>query len=122
MKTSIIYILISVVGGAAGQVLLKMGMNSLGPLTLSAGQFLRILWSMATNLYVIIGLAIYMLGVVFWLAAISRVDLSFAYPFASLSYVLMLLVSWGIFGEKISLLRLVGTIVICVGVLIIARS
>jgi drug/metabolite transporter (DMT)-like permease len=122
MKTSIIYILISVVGGAAGQVLLKMGMNSLGPLTLSAGQFLRILWSMATNLYVIIGLAIYMLGVVFWLAAISRVDLSFAYPFASLSYVLMLLVSWGIFGEKISLLRLAGTIVICVGVLIIARS
>jgi drug/metabolite transporter (DMT)-like permease len=122
MKTSIIYILISVVGGAAGQVLLKMGMNSLGPLTLSAGQFLRIIWSMATNLYVIIGLAIYMLGVVFWLAAISRVDLSFAYPFASLSYVLMLLVSWGIFGEKISLLRLVGTIVICVGVLIIARS
>jgi drug/metabolite transporter (DMT)-like permease len=114
--------MVSVLGGAAGQVLLKQGMNQLGPVTIAANQLLRLAWSLATNLYVVVGLGIYMLGVVFWLAALSRVDLSFAYPFASLSYVLMLLVSWGIFNEKISVLRLVGTLVICAGVLIIARS
>ncbi len=122
MKTAILYIMVSVLGGAAGQVLLKQGMNQLGPVTIAANQLLRLAWSLATNLYVVVGLGIYMLGVVFWLAALSRVDLSFAYPFASLSYVLMLLVSWGIFNEKISVLRLVGTLVICAGVLIIARS
>lgn len=122
MKTAILYIMVSVVGGAAGQVLLKQGMNQLGPITIAANQLLRLAWSLATNLYVVVGLGIYMLGVVFWLAALSRVDLSFAYPFASLSYVLMLIVSWGIFNEKISVLRLLGTLVICAGVLIIARS
>lgn len=122
MKTSIIYILISVVGGAVGQIMLKQGMNTIGPLTITAGQFFRMLWVMGTNPYVFSGLAIYVLSVVFWLAALSRVDLSFAYPFASLSYLVMLVASWGLFDEKISVLRLVGTIVVCVGVLIISRS
>jgi drug/metabolite transporter (DMT)-like permease len=122
MKTSIIYILISVVGGAVGQIMLKQGMNMIGPITISVGSFLRMLWVMGTNVYVFSGLAIYVLSVVFWLAALSRVDLSYAYPFASLSYLVMLVASWGIFDEKISVVRMVGTLVVCIGVLIIARS
>ncbi len=54
--------------------------------------------------------------------ALSRVDLSFAYPFASLSYVVMLAASWQLFNEDISLLRLMGTAVIVFGVLLISRS
>jgi drug/metabolite transporter (DMT)-like permease len=122
MNTAIVYILISVVGGAVGQVMLKKGMSSLGPLTLTAEQFTGILWRMATNPYVILGLGIYGLGTLFWLLALSRVDLSFAYPFASLSYVLMLIAAWQLFKEDISLLRVVGTLVICLGVLIVSRS
>ena len=91
MNIAIIYILISVFGGAVGQILLKKGMTSLGPLTLSLDKLVTIIWKMVTNPFVFIGLGIYVLSVVFWLAALSRVDLSYAYPFASLSYVIMLL-------------------------------
>lgn len=122
MNIAVIYILISVLGGALGQILLKKGMSSMGPLTLTTSQTISIVWKMATNPYVIFGLGIYVLGTVFWLSALSRVDLSYAYPFASLSYVIMLMASWWLFGENITLLRIIGSIIIIIGVILISRS
>jgi drug/metabolite transporter (DMT)-like permease len=71
---------------------------------------------------VFFGLAIYGIGTVFWLAALSRTELSYAYPFASLSYVIMLVASWFMFDEKITLARIIGTVLICIGVLVIYRN
>lgn len=122
LNVSIIYILISVVFGAVGQILLKKGMGSMGPITLTLQGLPGTIWRIGTNLYVIGGLLIYVSGTVFWLAALSRVDLSYAYPFASLSYVIMLAASWLLFHEDITLLRVVGTVVVAIGVLIISRS
>jgi multidrug transporter EmrE-like cation transporter len=122
MNIAIVYILISVLAGATGQILLKTGMNRMGALTLSFDQLFNILWRLGTNPYVVIGLIIYVTGTVFWLAALSRVDLSYAYPFASLSYVVMLLAAWFIFGENITPLRLIGTLVVGLGVFLISRS
>lgn len=122
MNVAVVYILISVLGGAAGQILLKQGMSTLGPLTLSLPQLGTILWRIGTNPFVIGGLFIYMLSTLFWLTALSRVELSFAYPFASLSYVVMLIAAWRLFDENISLPRLIGTLIIGAGVLLISRS
>ena len=122
MKIAIIYILISVLTSTVGQLLLKMGMNRVGSITLSMNQILTTTWKMVTNPYVFIGLAIYLAGTIFWLAALSRVDLSYAYPFASLSYVVMLVASWMMFDEQITLSRVIGTVVIGVGVLLIYRN
>lgn len=122
MSIAIIYILISVVAGAAGQVLLKKGMGSMGPLTLSIDQLGSVLWRIFTNPYVLVGLAIYVSGTLFWLTALSRVELSYAYPFASLSYVVMLAASWLLFSENITPLRIIGTLIVCLGVFLISRS
>ena len=122
MKLAILYIMVSVLAGAVGQVLLKQGMGSMGPLTLTVSQLGSTLWRIGTNLYVILGLAIYVSGTVFWLVALSRVELSYAYPFASLSYVVMLAASWLLFHENISLVRLLGTLVVGLGVFLISRS
>lgn len=122
LNLAIIYILISVLTGAIGQIMLKKGMTTMGPVTLTVDQLPTVLWSMATNLWVVFGLLIYVTGTVFWLAALSRVDLSYAYPFASLSYVVMLAASWLIFHENITPLRLVGTLVVALGVILISRS
>lgn len=122
MTIAVAYILISVVAGGAGQILLKHGMTRMGEITLVANQMPLILWRLATNPFVVGGLALYAGGTIFWLAALSRVDLSFAYPFASLSYIIMLLASWQLFNESISLMRLAGTLVIGIGVFLISRS
>ena len=122
MDIAIVYILISVLGGAFGQILLKKGMSTMGPLTLSVESVPNIIIKIATNPFVMVGLIIYVLSTFFWLTALSRVDLSYAYPFASLSYVVMLLASWLLFHENITPLRLIGTFVIAAGVYLIARS
>ncbi len=122
MNLAIVYIMISVLGGAFGQILLKKGMASMGPLTLTVNQLWSVLWKIATNPYVVVGLGIYLFSTVFWLTALSRVDLSYAYPFASLSYIVMLVASWTIFSENITPMRLLGSLVVGLGVLLISRS
>ena len=122
MTIAIGYILVSVIAGAVGQLLLKQGMGTMGPVTIAPNQIFNIIWRIGTNPYVVVGLAIYVGGTLFWLAALSRVDLSYAYPFASLSYVVMLVAAWQIFNENITPSRLLGTLVICIGVLLVARG
>lgn len=122
MTVAVAYILISVLGGAAGQILLKHGMVAMGEVTLIPREVLHVLWQFGTNFFVVGGLALYACSTVFWLAALSRVDLSFAYPFASLGYIIMLLASWQLFNEHISPLRLLGTLIIGFGVFLISRS
>ena len=122
MNLAIVYILVAVLAGAVGQILLKKGMGSMEAFTVSLDQLWVILWRIGTNPYVIIGLFIYVCGTVFWLAALSRVDLSYAYPFASLSYVVMLIASWQLFNEDIVPIRLIGTIVVGLGVFLISQS
>ena len=117
-----VYIVPSIIGGVIGQLLLKRGMMGMGPLNLTGGNVVSLVWSIFTNPWVIAGLALYLGGTVFWLIALSKADLSFVYPFATLSMALIILCSRFIFGEAISGLRLVGIITIAVGVLIVARS
>lgn len=120
-STAIPYILVSVVAGAVGQLLLKHGMNTIGRMSLSVEAVLGALTNPGVW-FVALGLFIYVCGTAFWLIALSRADLSFAYPFASLSYVAMLLGAWMFFGENISWMRILGSGVIITGVLIIAQS
>jgi drug/metabolite transporter (DMT)-like permease len=122
MNVTIVYILISVLASAVGQVLLKKGMGGMGPLTLTTDQLWGILGRMATNPFVIAGLAVYGVGTVFWLVVLSRADLSYAYPFAALQYAVMLAAGWWLFDESITSMRLLGTLVVGIGVFLISRS
>jgi drug/metabolite transporter (DMT)-like permease len=124
MNLSIIYILVSVIVAVLGQLLLKKGMADFGPLVLALpwDHLLNTLWQIIKNPYVFIGLFIYGLSTIFWLIALSRVDLSYAYPFVSLSYGIMLIAAWLIFHENLNTYRLIGTLIICLGVLIISRG
>ncbi|HEX2923120.1 MAG TPA: EamA family transporter [Chloroflexota bacterium] len=118
----LVLILFSVFLGVAGQLLLKAGVAMIGPLILQGdgafGPVLRI----AGNRRIWGGLFLYGVSMLLWLVAISRVELGYAYPFISLSYVLILVASWALFKEKISLLRLVGVAAICLGVVVVAAN
>lgn len=122
MTSVVVPILLSVLLGVVGQLLLKHGMTAMGKLDLGAGGLLPALWRIALSPYVVIGLLVYVSGTFFWLLALNRVDLSYAYPFASLSYVLIFFSSWLLFHESVGPLRVAGMLVICLGVLLVARS
>lgn len=112
----VVLILSSVFLGVIGQLILKAGMTRIGPLALRQDRPYRTAWRVFSTPVVWIGLSLYGLGTFFWLVALSQVELGYAYPFISLSYVLILMTSWWLFGEKISPMRALGVLVICVGV------
>lgn len=122
MMLTLILILIPTVTGVAGQLLLKVGMSQLGALEISIAAIPSLIMRIILSPYIIVGLAIYFGGVFFWLLALNRADLSFVYPFASLSYVLITVASAVLLHENVSPTRWIGMFVICAGVLIVART
>ncbi|MFV9504559.1 MAG: multidrug resistance protein [Oscillochloridaceae bacterium umkhey_bin13] len=115
-------ILIATVMGIVGQTMLKHGMNQMGPLSLSADSVPSIVWEIVRSPFVVGGLLIYGFGTFFWLITLSRIDLTVAYPFVSLNHVLLFLIGWLILREAVSPMRAAGVAVICVGMILIARS
>jgi drug/metabolite transporter (DMT)-like permease len=115
-------ILLSVALNIVGQLVLKRGMNDLGPISLTERGIFDIIFAIATNPFVIGGVFVYAFSVLCWLVGLSRAPLSYAYPFISLSYVVILFASYFLLGETVSLLRLAGVVVICIGVLFVAFS
>lgn len=122
MTLTLILVLIPAITGVAGQLLLKVGMSNLGALEISFTAVPSILLKIITSPYILIGLAIYFGGVFFWLLALNRADLSFVYPFASLSYILITIASATLLHEYVSPMRWLGMFIICAGVLLVART
>lgn len=114
----LVFVAISTVFGISGQLLLKQGMNNIVQ-KLGGSSVVK---GMVTSPWVIGGLAVYGTGVIFWLLALSNYELSYVYPFASLSYIGIIIGSYFIFKERISALRVLGIVVIISGVLITSQS
>jgi len=107
--------------GAGGQVFIKKGLNNIGDIDFSIG-LISAYTKMFVSPLVLLGLLIYTLGVFFWLYGLSKVNLSFAFPFVSLSYVVVFLFSWWLLGESIPLVRWMGLAAICFGVFLVGKS
>ena len=119
---ALLFILLTVLFTVAGQILVKQGMLEVGGTADEASALPRLIWRALTNLKVVLGLALAVLAAVSWLVAISRSDLSFAYPFMGLGIVLVLALSGLIFHEQIPLTRWVGVVVVCAGLWIGSRG
>ncbi|WP_175265843.1 EamA family transporter [Methanothrix thermoacetophila] len=113
---TIIIIIASVVFAALGQLCWKLGINQAGTLTLSSLPYLLL------NLPVMLGFLMYGTSTIFWLVALSKKDLSFVYPFISLTYVLVLILSSVVLKEPLGINKLIGSIIIIIGLIIITRS
>lgn len=113
-----VYLLIAICLSATGEVLLKIGMRQFGAFSLTPSNLVHAF----TMPPVIGGFAFVFGGSLFWLATISRADLSWAYPMLALGYILVVTASWFILNEALSPLRVAGLLVICVGLVMVARS
>ena len=116
------YILISVLFSVFGQLSMRKGMMIFGEVNLNLDNFLSTVIQVFSKPFVILGLVLYAIGTIFWLAALSKVELSFAYPMLSLGYVLIFFLSWILLGEKVSFLRFSGIALICLGFFLIIRT
>jgi multidrug transporter EmrE-like cation transporter len=115
-------VLCGVLLNAAAQLLLKAGTNSVGPFSFTAENLVPIGIKLASDPYILGGLGCYAVSVVVWIMALSRVEVSLAYPMLSIGYVVNALAAWHLFGEALTAQRLVGIGTIIVGVFMVARS
>lgn len=107
---------------AAAQLLLKAGTNAVGAFAFSAENVAPVGLKLATEPHILGGLACYVVSVVIWIMALSRVEVSIAYPMLSVGYVVNAIAAWYLFGEAVSVMRLTGIGIIILGVYIVARS
>src|SRR5258707_4668064 len=71
---------------AGAQLLLKAGTNSVGAFEYSSANIMPVGWKLATEPHILGGLACYVISVVVWIMALSRVEVSIAYPLLSVRY------------------------------------
>lgn len=120
--TSFPLLMAGVLLNAAAQLLLKAGVNSVGLFEFSRSNLLPVGWKLATEPHIVGGLACYVISVVVWIMALSRVEVSVAYPMLSVGYIVNAVAAWYLFGEALGPMRMAGIGVIILGVYIVARS
>jgi multidrug transporter EmrE-like cation transporter len=113
-------LLVAILFTVSGELFLKHGMNRVGVVHL--GNLMQSLARILQTPHVLAGFGLIGVGALFWLAVLSRVDLSFAYPMLAFGYVLAMLFSVIFLKEHVSSLRWIGALVICLGVYLISRS
>ncbi len=105
-----------------GELLFKIGMNRIGSFEFSARAIRQVLPRIVFNPLIILGFLGFGLGAVFWLAVLSRVPLSLAYPILALSYFVVVVEAWLFLRERVTWKRLLGVTIIVVGVVIVGMS
>mgnify|MGYP003334105533 CR=1 FL=1 len=115
-------ILCSVGLAALAQITLKAGMNEVRSSYGVVGLGAESLRAVASTPTVWLGLFLFGLSAVVWLGVLSRASLSFAYPFASLTYVVIVVVDRFVLDQSVPVGRWVGVAAIVAGILAIART
>lgn len=107
---------------AIAQLALKASVSDTGIINLDLNSLLTSAGSLASNLWLWLGLICYAISVVVWILALSRVDVSIAYPMLSIGYIVNAVAAWHLFDEPMNPGKVIGIGVIIVGVYILARS
>lgn len=118
---TLLLILLSVSLASVAQLTLKAGMSSAKVLAaLADSDRLNAALAIGTAPLVILGLALYGIGAVAWLFVLARTELSVAYPFVGLSFIVTTILAVTVFGEHVGVLRGVGTLLIACGLYFVA--
>jgi drug/metabolite transporter (DMT)-like permease len=119
---TIFLLLICVALNTIAQVLLKVGVNTVGAIDFSLAHIGRAAVSLLFEWHIFIGMVCYVTSMAVWLLVLSRTEVSVAYPMISLGYIATAIAAWYLFGETLTPARVAGICVIMVGVYLVARS
>jgi drug/metabolite transporter (DMT)-like permease len=116
---SMALLLFAVASAAAGQVMLKHGMQ-IATARAHAGRSLAL--SAATSPWVLLGLAVFGISAIAWLTTLSRVPLSVAYPFNALGYLGILTASAVVLHERTNVATWIGSLLVVSGLIMVVLA
>jgi multidrug transporter EmrE-like cation transporter len=116
------YILLTIVLTVYGQLVIKWQVSKAGVLPTGVVAQSGFLLRMLVNPWILSALIAALIAALSWMAALTKFDLSFAYPFMSLSFVFVLALSALFFREPFTTYKIVGLALIALGLFVSSRS
>jgi len=116
------FLMLGVLLNAGAQLLLKAGTNAVGHFEFTSANLVPVGLKLAFEPHILGGVACYVVSLVVWIMGLSRVPVSVAYPLLSVGYVLNALAAWYLFGESLTMQKLIGIGFIIAGVFLVTRS
>ncbi len=108
---------------AGGNLLLKAGMNQVGSVVETQLSVVQYILQTLAQPTILIGVVLYIVSFVMWLSLLSMMEISAVYPiFVSAAFLIVMAGSAVWFGENVNAMRIIGTLVVALGILIVSRS
>lgn len=105
-----------------GQLILKWRISAMGSLPEALFDKVLFLFKLLFDPFIFSGFASAFIASFFWMAAMTKFDLSFAYPFMSGAFVLVFILSVVFFNEVVTWQKVVGLGLIVAGIIVTSRS
>jgi len=123
MVKIILLVLLSEAITVIGQIFFKKSTNTVGRYNLKVrSDRIRFLSEIFTKPQLWIGILAMVIGLIVWLFAIAQGDLSLVFPIGSLQYILILFLAHKFLGEKIDRMKLIGTLLVMAGIVLMSVS
>lgn len=117
-----LYIVLTIGFTVYGQLILKWRIEKFGPLPADSFEKLKFLVGLLFDPAIFSGFAAAFLASLAWMAAMTKFDLSHAYPFMSLNFVVVLFLSAWLLGEPLTFSKVLGIALIVIGTVVAARG
>jgi multidrug transporter EmrE-like cation transporter len=116
------YVLGSVLCTVYGQIVVKWQVGKAGALPAAFSEKIPFLFKLVLNPWIMSGMVGGFLALLCWLAAMTKFDLSYAYPFMSLAFVLVLILSAVLFHEAVTTPKVLGVLLIIAGIIVASQG
>lgn len=122
-STLFLLILFSTALSALAQICLKYGMSRTAVVdALLSGGLANVALAILLNAWILGGLLLYGTSAISWLFVLAKVEVSYAYPFVALGFILTMILGKVLLGDELSLMRVLGTCVVVAGLVIVTHS
>lgn len=117
-----VYILGTILFTVYGQIILKWRMQLYKDLPSGLIDKFYFMLKLLLDPFILSGFIAAFVASLFWMIAMTKFEISYAYPFTSLSFVLVFIISIFLFGETISIGKVAGLLLIVLGVIVTSKS
>lgn len=117
-----VYIALTLALTVYGQLVLRWQVGGAGPMPEALSGKLLFLAQQFANPWILTGFASAFLASLAWMAAMTRFELGYAYPFMSLAFVIVMIFGVVFLGEPLNVAKVAGTLLVMAGLVVIARA
>ncbi|NOU40013.1 MAG: EamA family transporter [Methylotenera sp.] len=117
-----VYIFSTIIFTVYSQLIMRWQVSLAGELPQELSGKLQFVGNLLLDPWVFSGIVATFLAGVSWMLAMTKFEVSYAFPYVSLNYVLILFASFFIFNEQLSIAKLIGTLIVVLGIIVIAKG